>query len=232
VSAEALRLRGLLEGRQRAVEDLEQLRRRRLAELQAQYTEQKAVYAESHPILVNLRESIAALNQDSPQLAQLRRETHELEAEYLAKGGRLNAPETETPPKAPTSPLPSVIFRETNRDPREEYARLELANATAQYNALRDRVYSARLELDTARASFKYRYLVVRPPLPPKVAVRPKVGMLAAGGVMAGLLSGVLAALGLEIRKGLIVQAWQLERGVGVPLLAELPASAMDADAG
>jgi uncharacterized protein involved in exopolysaccharide biosynthesis len=226
-SAQTLRLRAMLDGKERAVEDLEQLRRRRLAELQAQYTEQKAVYAESHPILVNLRESIQALAQDSPQLAQLRREVHELEAAFVASGGKPDAPAADAPADAPPAPLPPVILRDASRDPREEYARLELTNATSQYNALLDRLNSARLELDAARASFKYRYLIVRPPLPPRVPIRPNAKLILAGGAVLGLCAGVLAALALELRKGIVMQEWQIERSLGIPLLAELPAAAL-----
>jgi uncharacterized protein involved in exopolysaccharide biosynthesis len=225
VSADVLRVRRLMEAKRRAVEDLEQLRSRRLAELQAQYTEQKAVYAESHPILVNLRDSISALSLDSPQLAQLRREAQLLEAEYSAKGGPLQAAEVEAARSTTGSPLPSVILRDTRRDPREEYAQLELTNATAKYNEILDRLNGARLALDTSQASFKYRYQVVRPPLPPKRALRPNMKMVLAAGVAGGLLAGVLAALGLDLRKGLLLEAWQIKRQLGVPLLAELPAS-------
>jgi uncharacterized protein involved in exopolysaccharide biosynthesis len=227
-SAQTLRLRAMLDGKERAVEDLEQLRRRRLAELQAQYTEQKAVYAESHPILVNLRESIQALAQDSPQLAQLRREVHELEAAFVASGGRPDTPAAEASSvDTPPAPLPPVILRDATRDPREEYARLELTNATSQYNALLDRLNSARLELDAARASFKYRYLIVRPPLPPRVPIRPNTALILAAGAVLGLVAGVVAALALELRKGIVMQEWQIERSLGIPLLAELPAAAL-----
>jgi uncharacterized protein involved in exopolysaccharide biosynthesis len=174
---------------------------------------------------VNLRESIAALSLDSPQLAQLRREAQALEAEYSAKGGPLQAAEAEAARSTTGSPLPSVILRDTRRDPREEYAQLELTNATAKYNEILDRLNGARLALDTAQASFKYRYRVVRPPLPPKRALRPNAKMVVAAGVAAGLLAGVLAALGLDLRKGLVLEAWQVQRQLGVPLLAELTSS-------
>lgn len=225
VAADVLRVRRLVDAKRRAVEDLEQLRSRRLAELQAQYTEQKAVYAESHPILVNLRDSISALSLDSPQLAQLRREAQALEAEYSAKGGLLQTSDAEGSRSTTSPPLPSLILRDARRDPREEYAQLELANATAKYNEILDRLNGARLALDTSQASFKYRYRVVRPPLPPKRPLRPNTKMLVLAGVAAGLFGGVFVALGLDLRKGLVLEAWQIKRQLGLPLLAELSGS-------
>lgn len=229
MSSEVLRVRRLLEAKRRAVEDLEQLRSRRLAELQAQYTEQKAVYAESHPILVNLRESIEALSQDSPQLAQLRREAQALEADYAAKGGGLQAGDPDTSRSTTAQPLPPMILRDTRRDPREEYAQLEMTNATAKYNEILDRLNAARLALDTAQASFKYRYRVVRPPLPPKQPLRPNTKVLLVAGLAGGVLAGLLFPLVLDLRKGLVLEPWQIKRLLGVPLLGELSVSMLRA---
>jgi len=221
ISVETLRLKGLLEAKRRAIQDIEQLRSRRLAELQAQYEEQKAVFAESHPHLVNLRESMQALSQDSTQLAELRREAEELETLYAASGGD---PTSDGDRRADNSPTPPMILRELpTRDPREELDRQQLSNATNKYNALVDRLNSARLTLDTARGSFKYRYLVLRPPLFPVLAISPKTVPLVAGGVIASLLAGVVVALGLELRKGLIIQPWQVERLGGVRLIGAVP---------
>jgi uncharacterized protein involved in exopolysaccharide biosynthesis len=221
--AESVRLQGQLDAKRRAVEDLEQLRRRRLAELQQQYAEQRAVYAASHPLLVNLQESIRALSQDSTQLAQLRQEAHDLESEYASVGGSIE--EAQDSGLAARRSAPSLILRELpTRDPREELDRLQLTNATAKFNALLDRINSARLTLDTTRGSFRYRYSVIRPPLPPKAPVSPQANLLYAGGLAASIVAGILVALGLELRKGLISQAWQIRRSLGIRLLAELPA--------
>jgi hypothetical protein len=48
--------------------------------------------------------------------------------------------------------------------------------------------------------------------------------MILAGGALGGLLVGVLAALAVELGGGRIAQAWQVERGLGLPVLAELRA--------
>jgi uncharacterized protein involved in exopolysaccharide biosynthesis len=218
-----LRLQGLLDAKRRSIEDIEQLRRRRLAELQAQYTEQRSVYAESHPLLTNLRESIQALGQDSTQLAGLRREEQELATQYAAAGGQVEDPVTDASRRTGG---PALILRELpSRDPREEFDKLQLSNATAKYNAVLDRLNTARLSLDAARGSFKYRYIIVRPPLPPKIPVSPKAGPLLAAGSLAALMAGMLLGLALEVRRGLVVQPWQVERLAGVPLLGELRAA-------
>lgn len=222
---ELARLRTMLEAQRRAVRDLEDFRQKRLGELQGQLAEQKAVYADSHPLVVTLKQSIDALNQDSPQLTALRRELHDLEAQYVSKGGSLAEASTEVLPATRISAPETIVLREPSgqRDPTEEYAQQRLGAAISRYNSLVDRIEGARMELDAARAAFKYRYIVVQPPRPPKKAVGPKTGLLTAAGTIAGLVLGLLAALLLEARRGCIVQAWQVHRLLGVPVLVELP---------
>src|SRR5207253_56188 len=65
----------------------------------------------------------------------------------------------------------------------------------AKYQDLMGRLDAARIELDTARAAFKYRYGVVRPAQIPKNADKPKAAVLLGGGFVAGLLLGLLAAI-------------------------------------
>lgn len=222
---ELARLRTMLDAQRRAVRDLEDFRQKRLGELQGQLAEQKAVYADSHPLVVTLRQSIDALSQDSPQLGALRRELHDLEAQYVAKGGSLAEAAAELLPATRISAPETIVLREASsqRDPSEQYAQQRLGAAISRYNSLVDRIEGARMELDAARAAFKYRYVVVQPPRPPKKAVGPKTGLLTAAGTFAGLVLGLLAALLLEIRHGRIVQSWQVQRLLGVPVLVELP---------
>jgi hypothetical protein len=224
---ELLRLRVLLEAKRRAVRDLEEFRQRRLGELQAQLAEQKAVYAESHPVILNLRQSVDALGQDSPQLASLRREQQELETQYAAKGGK--ASDFESAGAEPRF-IPAIIAPERdsreNRDPAEDYAQSRLSAAITRYNTLVDRMANARMELDAARAAFKYRYMVVEPPRPPQKPLggAKTMAMLAAG-LLAAFLLAIAVAVAAEARAGLIVQSWQVERALGLRVLAELPRS-------
>jgi hypothetical protein len=229
-SLELTRLRSTIAAKRRAEQDLVSFRDRKIAELQARLAEQKAVYSESHPVVANIRRSLEALAVDSPQLAALRQELHELEAEYVARGGT-PANLDDRPlarPAAPTS-APAIIasMEGPTRDPSEDYARSRLATAIARYYSSVDRIEAVRLERDAARASIKYRYAVVRPPLRPRAPTNRglKVKIWVAG-ALGGLLLGVLAAVAREMRRGRIVQRWQVEYGLGLAILAELPAKA------
>jgi len=273
---EIAQLRGTLTARQRAVADLEEYRRKRLAELQVHLAEQSAVYAPAHPAVVALQESISALSKDSPQLESLRRERDDLtreladrveerskavaaaraaavakaaadalaaaEAETAARAAE-TAQAKETPPprpvrvaKAPPPPdrdegtaQPSVATEtsatahgdiEPDDEATLDYTRTLLRIATDKYQELVGRLESARIELDTARAAFKYRYNVVRPPQVPKRPSKPNPVVLVAGGLAGGVLLALFMAIGADLRAGRIEEPWQVERQLGIPLLA------------
>src|SRR5262249_47416278 len=153
---------------------LDDFRRRRLAELQTELTQKRTVYADAHPAVAQILQSISALQEDSPQLAALRKDERDLQAEYE----RLSAKRSEGGGSSVARSAELAVKRKPG-DPAEpnvegEYARTRLRFAMEKYDVLLDRINSARIELDTARAAFKYRYSIVRPPQLPKRAEKPK----------------------------------------------------------
>jgi uncharacterized protein involved in exopolysaccharide biosynthesis len=222
---EVARLGVMLVAKRRALRDLEDYRRRRLSELQTQLAEQKAVYSDSHPNVVNIDESIKGLMVDSPQLVTLRREEQELENEYRRRGGP-RLPDEE--PAASAGSVRPVILeplsadRGGKTDVGDDYARQRLSAAVSRYNMLLDRIASAKVEADAARAAFKYRYIVVRPPKLPSRPISPHAALMLLAGAMAGAGLGIVVALGAEVRRGLVVQPWQVRSLLDTPILAEV----------
>ncbi len=90
---------------------------------------------------------------------------------------------------------------------------------------LLDRIDSARIELDTARAAFKYRYAVLRPPILPSAPAKPKLPLLAIGALLAAAGLSVIAAVLADLRSGRLLETWQVERLLGLPVLGEMPRS-------
>jgi uncharacterized protein involved in exopolysaccharide biosynthesis len=230
-SVELARLRAEILAKRRAADDLVTFRERRIAELQAQLAELKAVYSESHPNVVNTRRSLEALAGDSPQVSQLRQQIAELEGRYVSRGGSA-AELTEgvvaraTGGGGASSSILAALDRQS-RDPAEDYARGRLTAAMARYYSVVDRLESAKLQRDAARAEIKFRYIVVKPPLRPRKAANGAVKeALQFAGLLLGLPLGVAVAVLLELRRGRISQRWQVERQLGLPVLAELPARA------
>jgi hypothetical protein len=198
-----------------------------LAELQVELAQQRTVYAERHPTILKLQQSISALEEESPQLQDLRDEESSLQSDLV----RLSASRAEP---VPALPLPQPSANESQGRKRapgtlenldDDYARTRLRFAMEKYDVLLSRIDNARIELDTARAAFKYRYSIVRPPMFPKRPAKPNVPLVAAGAVLAAVLLSMLAAVVADRRSGRVLETWQIERLLGLPVLGEMPRS-------
>jgi len=215
---EATKLRDQLEVKRRSIQDLESFRRQRLQELQARKIELRAVYADAHPAMQGLQQSIDSLAQDSSSLLQLRAEEAELIEKLKAFG--TPAPVPISVPVATRAPTVNVQLNES-KDPASDYALNRLRNLTAEHQRLLERVNAARITLDTTRAAFKYRYSVIRPPQFPREG-RPTAQTVLGGGFVLALLVAAFAAVFAELHSGEIVAGWQVERSLKLPVLAEL----------
>jgi len=223
--AELAEVKVMLDAKKRAVNELEDFRARRLLDLRTQLSQQRAVYADAHPAVATLLQSIGALQEPSPQLLALRREEHELQAEYE----RLSARRAEgsaavARARAKEAPAPRPGEKRAD-DLSSDYSRTRLRFAMEKYDVLLERIEAARIELDTARAAFKYRYGIVRPPTLPRRPEKPKVPLILVGGLIAALALGTLAAALADLWSGKILELWQMERTLGLPVLGEIPRS-------
>jgi len=211
VSEELARLRSLLEAKERAVADVEEFRRRRLAELQAQLDAQRAVYSDAHPTVMGLRQDIAALSRESPQVAALREEERRLRLDYQSRLAHESRAAAGTTPAARVAPVAGSI---------EENERVR--SARAEYQAMLDRVGAAQLDLDSARTTFKYRYEVIWPAQVPKKPFSPKASKIFGVGGLACLLMALAAAGLLDLLRGRVEERWQVEKSLDLPIIGEL----------
>ncbi len=227
-------LRTMIFAKRKAITDLEEFRNRRLAELQATLAEQTSVYAEQHPAVVNTKQTIASLSMESPQIAALKKQEQELVSEYKTKGG-VPLPAGADDASAQAAALPSIGtniegFRSTGTPRRgnsmseeaQNYARARIRVAMGSYEELSGRIEAARIELDTTRAAFKYRYSIITPPLLPKTPEKPNLMLLAVAGVVASLLLALGAASLRDLASGRVLEPWQVEKHLNLPVLAEL----------
>jgi len=224
--SEASQLKALLDGKRRAIRDLEAFRSRRLTELKDDLEKQKQVYADAHPTVVRLKESIAAMTADSPQLAELRREEHELAAEVTQAGGdRPPERETEVRIAAPQLTEARRVLSAGSDASAEQYAyaKARLRFAMNNYDSLVERLDAARIELDTARAAFKYRYSTIRPAELPKKVAKPKVPVVVGAGIFGAFFLAALGAALVDLKSRRLVERWQVERTLGLSVLGEMP---------
>jgi uncharacterized protein involved in exopolysaccharide biosynthesis len=221
--AELAEVKVMLDAKRKATNELEDFRRRRLTDLQAQLAQQRAIYADAHPAIVTLLQSISALQEPSPQLQALTKEEKDLQAEYDRLSAR-RAEGSAAVAKARRESAPVVRSGDKRaEDLNADYARTRLRFAMEKYDVLLERIESARIELDTARAAFKYRYGIIRPPTFPRRPEKPKVPLVIAAGVIAALALGTLAAALADLLSGKILEPWQMSRGLGLPVLGQIP---------
>lgn len=224
VSPEVGRIQAQLSAKRRAIADLEEYRHRRLAELQNQLVQYQTMYADQHPAIVSLKQNIEALSGPSPQIDALRREAQDLERDVARAGGLVLEP----------APLPRASIREgvaevtapvaggENDDPRFEYERGQVRLLFQSYSSVLERIDAARVEMDAAQAAFKYRYSVISPPQMPKKPRKPTALLVVAGGVFGGVLFAIFACVVADLRCGRVMERWQIERGLGLPVVAEI----------
>jgi len=107
-------------------------------------------------------------------------------------------------------------------DPEVQYARSGLNFAIRAYEENLWAIERARVDLDTAQAAFKYRYRVITPADVPRGPIKPKKILVLLGALLGGLAVGVFVAIALELKRDLIRETWQIERSVGLPVVANL----------
>jgi uncharacterized protein involved in exopolysaccharide biosynthesis len=212
-----------VQSRRRAIADLQEFRRRRATELEARVEELRSQYSASHPSVLDAQQSLETMRGDSPQVLALQRELAPMEAELKQRGLASDVPlrTSRVREKLGTLQLDAEDPREAE-DPDIEYAKSQVKAAIARYNGLLDRVESARLEQDSAQAAFKYRYSVIKPAQKPRGPIKPKPTLIIPASVVAGLLLGIIATALIDLWSRKLVEPWQVEHTLGIPLLGEI----------
>ena len=213
-----------VESKRRAISDLEDFRRRRIAELETRLEELKALYSENHPTVQDTRQTLETVRHESPQVQALQRELAPLETELRQRGLLTDVPLKAN--RARQAMLQAAALETVNpgeaEDPDIEYAKSQLRHAVARYNGLLDRIEAARLEEDTAQAAFKYRYTIIRPAQRPKGPIAPKATLVVVASLLSGFFLAVLGTTLVDLSSRKIVEPWQVERALGVELLGKV----------
>ena len=212
-----------VQARRQQLAAMEDARRRRMLELQTQLEEKRAVYAAGHPEVARLQGDLDAMGREPGELLALRADLGELEREIRQRGLLADVP------------LGSKRIRSLSTaaelepiDPREDedaaitYTKAQVRHALIRYNGLLDRIDAAQLELDNAQAAFKRRYVVIRPPQRPAGPVKPRATLVLLASVVAGAVLGLLAPALVDLLSRRLVEPWQVEQALGLPLLGEV----------
>jgi uncharacterized protein involved in exopolysaccharide biosynthesis len=190
-------LRGRVLDQIRYREELEQLHAKKLADLKLRLTQQELTLGAQHPDIIATRAELAQVSsQDEPDLSRARADEERLTRMYVAEGG--SRAELERSPLTGGERMPLASLDE---DYAVINARTLLAIESDHYQTLVSRLADTKLEMETAVAAFPGRFTVVSPPKWPRRPYQPNVPFVLGGGLLAGLLSGSLAAVLLEMRR-------------------------------
>ena len=208
--------------------DLENDWSRKQRDEQAKLADLKLRFTPNHPEVVTEEERVAMLSQVPSQVALMRSEVATLEQdikgrEALVKLGNSTGVSAGSgaAPAQGTEPLPTAVIQALTKDDTDPALRAQLSGAIMKYRELRDDIRTGRIELDTAQAAFNHRYQLVVPAEVPSKPIKPKPALIVAAGLLISLLlAGLVPILG-ELRRGIIVETWQVHH-LQLPVLAEL----------
>ncbi|ATB34724.1 chain length determinant family protein [Cystobacter fuscus] len=217
-------MRFLIRAKRRAISDAEEKHNRRLEEMRAQMKANSRLYGENHPSIIELEQSVAALAANgSPQVHVLQNEEDQMAREYARMGGgSVPFPDEPMPDPYGLERVLMGILPGMLENPKVRTAMDDVQARTITLQQVRKRIDAARLERDIARANFKYRYTVLTPAEFPRSPIKPNAKVIALGGILAGLMLGVFAAIARDVLSGRLLQSWQVKRGLGLPVLAEM----------
>lgn len=157
-----------------------------------------------HPDVMSLRRQIDLAQVVPETVLQAQDEAMRLTAEYVAAGGRASDLTGDQPVVVNAAPERAVPIVNVNQTPEEDdatlYARSLLESSITTYQDLLERLSNTRIELETARAAFDYRYTVVSAARLPRVPDAPNVVLIVIGALLAGGAAGVFRAVVREVR--------------------------------
>ncbi len=196
----------------RDVDALNATQQKDVQALETQLTEKLSRATDRHPDVVALRRRLEQARVPSPE--QVEADTvarRQLNAFLAAGGSEADLVEGSIARFTVPSPAPSTpgvsLTRIVGDDAATVYARSLLESSIASYQDLLERLSNTRIELETARAAFDYRYTIIKPAQLPRRSDSPSTVVTVVGALLAGLALGMLRAVAGEVRMLVLTEA-------------------------
>ena len=107
-------------------------------------------------------------------------------------------------------------------DPEVQKAMQDYERMEKIFDDYLQRLEGAQIELQSAQASFRFKYLVTQPPVLPQEKIKPKAPQVMFAGLFMGLLLGLFFAIAADLFSNRIYESWQLPRFAGLPVVGEI----------
>jgi hypothetical protein len=184
-------LRDRLIAQRKTIADVEEVHRKRLAELDSQLADQRATLGPQNPTVLETQEKLRALTADSKQVDEMKQDEQTLLGMYVKAGGNERELTND----------PGPLWAPELKDDDEEisFRRASLSSSQLQLQSLRSDVLDAEVSLAAAKATFTARYEELQGARVPTHASSPKVAWITLAALFAGLLLGSLWAVTLEL---------------------------------
>jgi hypothetical protein len=229
------RLKGQINAKRGELQRLEEEQKQQIDTLQAQLNVARTIYTPGHPTVQTLQQNLRYAQQNSPRVVALRRDLEDIETAYdeesAAEAERLiqaelNRRNAARPASTPPSVPKRIVLRPppervapTRRDELAEFSTLRLRTELGQLQTILERTDSARIELAVSRTAFKYRYSVVTPAEEPGDPTFPDLRAIFVAGFLGSVLFALIAAIGADVLSTRILEPWQVQWRLGLPLL-------------
>ncbi len=170
-----------------------------------------------------LEEKVRQATVEPPELLALKREESALleQVKELSRAGDRAGEAASSPGFAGVEASRSS---EGDDSPEQAPAKARLAAGVQKYEDVRARIDSARIELNTAQAAFKYRYAIVGPAEVPKAPTKPSVLLIVLCGSLLSVLLSIAVAGAKDLTSDRLIEPWQARR-LSIPVLAEVKKS-------
>jgi hypothetical protein len=205
-----------LETQRLQVREIEQGYQARVRTAQERLTQLRASLGPRHPDVVAATRDLEQQSRPPEQLAMLKAQEGRLEREMAETRSRSvavnHAEELIRGVPPPGEDLDPDVERSMSN-----YRRLEQVQAEAK-----DRLENARLDLVATDVAFRYRYMVTLPPIMPKKPTKPQPAKIFVGGAVCGILLGLFFSIFIDLRSRRILERWQAEKALGLPVIGEL----------
>ncbi|MBX3190071.1 MAG: hypothetical protein KF819_23800 [Labilithrix sp.] len=217
-------LRAKLENVRGQIATLQDAKNRRSQELHQQLIEKQQTLGPGHPEVIGLKQTIAATDQDPPQLAQLRAQEREILNEIAAKAAAQK--EAKPAPRAPTmapvpaapSPAPEVLAATAPKSVQDAQVRFDTVTAT--YQALVKTLQELQVQMQEQEAAYKNRYKITHPAEIPAGMKRP-VHLIAVAIGFLSTIAAILAVAALADRfSGIFFEPREVRDRLGLPVFA------------
>ena len=209
--------------------------KRRLAAEQDKLAQYQTQYGPQHPEIIKTKRYIELLSAQRPVPDSLLNKQRTLESLVM----KLQSPaaartEVETPRRRISRASAAVVdkSKKDSEVPSEreladllfesELMNSEYRDAEDDVNRLKTQLQNALLEQDATEAAFAYRYRLIKPPSFPLHPSKPKGKQLMAAGVLLSVILGIALAVFVDVRSGIVLESWQVEKIVNIPLLGEI----------